>query len=151
VVFFLIGSLALRARDAVDRLREAGQRVGLVRPRLLRPFPIEALRRSLTGRRAVVVIDQNISMGKGGVLATELASALYGVPGAPLLASFIGGLGGRDIAPEEFYEMAAVARHAADTGEAPEPRLLYTEAELRELRKLQAVALIERDEIGGRP
>ena len=94
---------------------------------------------------------RNLSMGSGGVLATELASALYGTSEAPLLLSFIGGLGGRDISAEEFYEMVAVAIKAVAAGKAPEPRLLYTQAELRELRKLQAVALVERNETGSEP
>jgi pyruvate ferredoxin oxidoreductase alpha subunit len=120
-----------------------------VRPRLLRPYPEEALRQCLLGRRAVIVVDQNLSMGKGGVLHAELASALYGHSGAPLLVPIVGALGGRDIAPEEFFEMAKVARQAAETGVAPPPRLLYTAGELREVRKLQAIAGVERREIGG--
>ena len=124
-------------------------RVGLVRPRLYRPFPRERLRQLLAGKQAVAVVDQNLSLGKGGVLATELASALYGMSDAPLLAEFVGGLGGRDISAEEFFEMASIARTAAAHGEAPEPRLLFTATELREVRKLQAVALAERNELRG--
>jgi pyruvate ferredoxin oxidoreductase alpha subunit len=82
----------------------------------------------------------------GGILHTELAAALYGQPGAPLLASFVAGLGGRDVAPEEFFEIAAVARRAAERGVAPEPQLLYTAGELRAVRALQAIALAERME-----
>jgi pyruvate ferredoxin oxidoreductase alpha subunit len=96
----------------------------------------------------VAVIDQNLSIGKGGVLHAELASALYGRPDAPpVLASFIGGLGGRDIGAEEFYAMAEVVRRAADAGRTPEPRLLYTADELREVRKLQGIARAERQEV----
>jgi pyruvate ferredoxin oxidoreductase alpha subunit len=147
IVFFMIGSFSTKAKDAVDRLREAGKSVGMVRPRLLRPFPAEQLRRALAGKKGVAVIDQNISLGKGGVLHSELASVLYGAPDAPpVLTSFIGGLGGRDIIREEFYEMAAVTRRAWQEGETPPPRLLYTADELREMRKLQAVAHAERME-----
>ncbi len=148
VVFFIMGSFATKAREAVDRLREAGWQIGLVRPRLLRPYPEARLRDLLSGKKGVAVIDQNISMGKGGVLYAELASALYGRKDAPILTSFIGGLGGRDITSEEFYEMAAVTRQAAQTGQAPPPRLLYTEEELREVRKLQAIAQVERHRFG---
>jgi len=144
----MIGSFATKAREAVDRLREAGQKVGLVRPRLLRPFPEARLREILAGKRGVMVIDQNLSMGKGGILYAELASALYGLPQAPVLVSFIGGLGGRDLRPEEFYEMAALTRRAAETGQVPPPRLLYTEEELREVRKMQAIAQAERQKLG---
>ncbi len=149
VVFFMTGAFSTKARAAVDQLREAGQSVGLVRPRLFRPFPHAKLRSLLTGKRAVAVIDQNLSLGKGGVLAAELASSLYGIPDGPCIVSFIGGLGGRDIAPEEFYEIARIARGAADTGVVPPPRLLYTAGELREMRKLQAIAAAERRELGG--
>ncbi len=138
--FCMIGSFATKAQEAVDRLREAGWRVGLARPRLLRPFPAEALAQALAGRKAVAVIDQNLSFGKGGILYGEIASALYGRPGAPLLASIVGGLGGRDIAAEEFYAMAEMLKESAGSGRVPPPRLLYTDEELRELRKLQAIA-----------
>lgn len=146
--FVMIGSFATKAQDAVDRLREAGRSIGLVQPRLLRPFPAQRLAQFLCGRKAVAVIDQNLSFGKGGILATELASALYGRTGAPLLASFVGGLGGRDIPAEEFFAIADALEAAARQGVAPPPRLLYTADELREMRKLQAVAHVQRLEAG---
>jgi pyruvate ferredoxin oxidoreductase alpha subunit len=88
-------------------------------------------------------------MGMGGVLHAELAAALYGKPHAPpVLASFIGGLGGRDISPQEFFEIAAVTRKAVEDGVTPPTRLLYTREEFREVRKLQAIAHQERNELG---
>ncbi len=151
IVFLMLGSFATKAKDAVDRLRDAGAAVGLLRPVLFRPFPDDAVRRLLAGKRAAIVVDQNLSMGKGGVLHSELASVLYGAPDAPAaLLSFIGGLGGRDISAEEFFQMVSVAEQALEQGSTPPPRLLYTEEELRELRKLQAVAHVERQELGAR-
>ncbi len=146
LAFVVLGALATAARDAVDRLREVGWRIGLVRPRLVRPWPGGALRHALAGVEGVAVVDQNLSMGSGGVLHGELAATLYGTPSPPRLLSFVGGLGGREIAPEEFAEMACATREAARTGRVPEPRLLYTEEELREVRKLQAIAQVERHE-----
>jgi pyruvate ferredoxin oxidoreductase alpha subunit len=149
IVFVMMGSFATKARDAVDRLREAGRPVGLVRPRLVRPLPVDHLRRALAGKRGVAVVDQNLSPGMGGVLHAELAHVLYGFKEAPpILASFIGGLGGRDITVEEFYEMAQITCHAADTGVTPPPRLLYTRGELDEIRRLQAIAHVERATAG---
>ena len=140
IVFVMIGAFATKAREAVDRLRDAGERVGLVRPRLLRPFPQASLRTLLGSRRAVVVIDQNLSMGAGGVLHTEISAALFGLSNAPIVLGFIGALGGRDIAGEELYEMVRVARQAIASGVAPPPRLLYRASELESLRRLQAIA-----------
>jgi pyruvate ferredoxin oxidoreductase alpha subunit len=151
-LFVMMGSFATKARAAVDRLREAGWRIGLLRPRLLRPLPAEHLRRALGGKRAAAVIDQNLATGLGGVLYSEVAGALYGHAGPlPVLASFVGGLSGRDITPEEFFEMAAVIRSAADSGTPPPPRLLYTGDELREMRKLQAAAHVEREQLESKP
>jgi pyruvate ferredoxin oxidoreductase alpha subunit len=151
ICFVMIGSFATKAKAAVDALRAGGRRVGLVRPRLLRPFPDQPLRQALAGKRAVAVIDQNLSFGFGGVLHGELCSALYGLGDAPVLLSFIGGLGGRDITEAELIEVARLAAEAADTGEVPPPRLLYTQDELREVRKLQTLAHVERKRLGEAP
>jgi pyruvate ferredoxin oxidoreductase alpha subunit len=145
--FVMMDCFATKAKDAVDRLRDSGIKIGLVRPRLLRPFPQQALQNALNGKKAVGIIDQNLSMGKGGVLHTEIASALYGQNNAPILASFIGGLGGRDISAEEFYQIATTLQDAAKQNVTPPPRLLYTEPELRNMRKLQAIAHVEREEL----
>lgn len=148
ILFYMIGSFSSKARGAVDSLRDAGHKVGLLRPRLLRPFPGQLVREALAYKAAVIVVDQNLSVGSGGVLYTELAASLYGDPTAPtVLTSFIGGLGGRDIAVEEFFEMFSVTEKAMASAEIPPPRLLYTERELREIRKLQAVARVEREEM----
>jgi len=143
----MIGSFSTKAREAVDSLRAAGRKIGLVRPRLFRPFPRTQVRELLRGRRAAAVIDQNISMGMGGVVHGEFATALYGAGDAPILASYIGGLGGRDISQQEFFAIADELERAYSSGEQPEPRLLYTANELAEMRKLQAIAKAEHAEI----
>ena len=147
-VFVMMGSFATKARDAVNSLRAAGWKVGLARLRMLRPLPRQQIQDVLAGRRAVAVIDQNLSMGMGGVLHSELAMALYGHKAAPpILASYIGGLGGRDISQQEFFAMIEEIKRASDLGQNPQPRLLYTQNELTEMRKLQAIAEAEHAEI----
>lgn len=141
LVFVMIGSFATKARAAVDSLRRAGVAVGLLRPLLLRPFPADRIRELMAGKKGVAVIDQNLSVGMGGVLFTEVASALHGLPDAPrVVNSFIGGLGGRDISAEEFYEMASITATAVSEGRSLPPRLLMTGRELAEIRRLQAIA-----------
>lgn len=140
ILFVMIGCFATKARDAVDRLREAGQPVGLVRPRLLRPFPAADMARLLAGKAGVAVVDQNLSNGLGGILHGELAATLYHLPKRPLLASFVGGLGGRDITAAEFFAMARQVRQAVDTGRTPPPRLLFSEGELQAVRDMQCIA-----------
>ncbi|HTY21144.1 MAG TPA: hypothetical protein VMC44_05860 [Geobacteraceae bacterium] len=146
VVFVMVGSFATKARGAVDSLRRAGKSVGLMRPLLLRPFPRESFRSILAGKKGIAVIDQNLSVGMGGVLHSEVAAALYGHPDAPpVLNSFIGGLGGRDISAEELYEIATVTARSAVEGRSLPPRLLFTREELEEVRRLQAIARANRE------
>ncbi|MDH4319768.1 MAG: pyruvate synthase, partial [Desulfobulbaceae bacterium] len=138
--FLMIGSFSSKAREAVDQLREAGWKIGLIRPRLLRPFPADLLRKALSRLKGVAIIDQNLSPGLGGVLHTETAAAIHYLPIRPILASFIGGLGGRDISAEEFYAMAENLRQAVMSGETPPPVLLFTEEERIDIHKLQLIA-----------
>ncbi len=147
-LFIMMGCFATKAKDAVIRLREAGVNIGLLRPRLIRPFPGEALNQAVAGKKALAVIDQNLSMGKGGILHAEIASVLYGVKQAPpILASFIGGLGGRDICQEEFFQIAENLIDAASAGQTPPPKLLYTAREFKELKNLRVIAQVERQQL----
>lgn len=148
ILFFMMGCFATKAKDAVIQLRKAGVKIGLMRPRMVRPFPAQAIASALSGKRGVAVIDQNLSMGKGGVLHAELTSVLYGVKDAPaIVASFIGGLGGRDISQAEFFQMAEILGKAVKTGITPPPKLLYSEQEYKELKKLRVIAQVERQEL----
>ena len=104
------GGVAGTAREAVDRLREAGLPVGLLKIRLFRPFPAEEVTRILGGARRVAVIDRNLSVGCRGIFAQEVRAALYnGLERRPPLFDFIAGLGGTDVSPELIEK---IARHA---------------------------------------
>jgi len=96
-----MGSPCGTAKVAVDRARKKGIRVGLVKIRSLRPFPIEKLSEALKKIRAVGVIDKSVCFGWGtGVIYMELCAALHGL-NVPIL-DFIGGLGGSDITFDHF-------------------------------------------------
>lgn len=87
------------ARLVVRALRAQGHRVGLLKVRMFRPFPVDAIRAALRGKQKAVVLDRNLSLGKGGIFADEIRAALAGVPGAPQVHGYVVGLGGRDITP----------------------------------------------------
>jgi pyruvate ferredoxin oxidoreductase alpha subunit len=138
-VVVMSNSFSTVGRAEVARLRAAGERIGLLRLRLLRPFPAAEIARVLAGRRAVAVVDQNLSVGRGGILFAEVASALRPAA-APPLVSFVGGLGGRRFRSADFDAIAAVLRAAARDGGSPEPRLLFSEAEYRGMLDMLRVA-----------
>jgi len=97
-----MGSMCGTARDAVDAMRDEGLAVGLLKVRLFRPLPVQALRAALAGVRDVVVLDRNHSPGHGGVLHQELRSALYGLSGAPRIHGLLAGVGGVSVSPERI-------------------------------------------------
>jgi pyruvate/2-oxoacid:ferredoxin oxidoreductase alpha subunit len=112
VVIVTMGSMCGTAREAVDAMRDAGVAVGLLKVRLFRPLPAQALRVALNGVPDVVVLDRNHSPGLGGILHHELRGALYGVPAAPRVHGLLAGVGGINVSPEKI---AALVSQALDS------------------------------------
>jgi len=139
-VLVMTNSFSTIGKAAVKRAREKGIKVGLLRLKLLRPFPEDDIKSVLKGRKAVAVIDQNISIGKGGILHSEIASCLYNLKHRPLLLSFIGGLGGKNISPGEFEFIFNKMITEVDTEEVERCQLLYTEEEWNEMVGLKRIA-----------
>jgi len=96
LIFVTMGSLVSTARLAVADLRAKGQKAGLLKVRLFRPFPALEIKQSLEKAKAVIVLDKNIVFGVGGALAREIRASLYGISNIPVY-SYILGLGGRDV------------------------------------------------------
>jgi pyruvate ferredoxin oxidoreductase alpha subunit len=105
-----MGSFGEIAMEAVDRMREKGIPVGLLKLRLWRPFPFEDIRRAVQGLETLAILDRAISFGGiGGPVCSEIKAALYQQAKRPKIFSFIAGLGGRDVPPEQFEEMVEQA------------------------------------------
>jgi pyruvate/2-oxoacid:ferredoxin oxidoreductase alpha subunit len=101
LVLVTSATITSTARYVVDRLREGGEAVGLVKVKMFRPFPGSALRTLLAGAERVAVLDRNLSPGRGGIFAEELKAALYSGNGFPRpeVYGYVLGLGGRDVTP----------------------------------------------------
>lgn len=95
------GTITSVARIAIERLREKGRKVGLMKLRLLRPVPSECWRQVLGRAKKVAVMDRNQSIGLGGIFASEIRSALYPMVKRPQIYPVVAGLGGRDVTPED--------------------------------------------------
>jgi pyruvate/2-oxoacid:ferredoxin oxidoreductase alpha subunit len=94
------GTIASTTRIVIDERRAKGEKIGMLRIRMFRPFPKEEIRRKLAGATNIGIIDRDISFGQGGIIAEEVNSALNGSPARPVVCGFIAGLGGRDVTPE---------------------------------------------------
>lgn len=105
-VIVTAGSITSTARVAIKALREQGHRVGLLKLRLFRPFPVEAVQAVLKGKKKIAVIDRNISLGGGGIFCQELRASLVHSPDHPMTFSYIAGIGGTDVGPEIIRKIA---------------------------------------------
>jgi pyruvate/2-oxoacid:ferredoxin oxidoreductase alpha subunit len=106
VVIVTAGSITSTSRLAIRDLRKQGNKVGLLKLRLFRPFPAEAVRVALNGKKKIAVIDRNISLGSGGIFCQELRAALTHSSDHPLIYSYIAGVGGTDVTPEVIQKIA---------------------------------------------
>ena len=106
IVIVTSGSITSTARIAIKTLRGQGHKVGLLKIRLFRPFPVEAIQRALQGKKKIAVVDRNISLGSGGIFCQELRAALVHSSDHPLTFSYIAGIGGTDVDPEIIAKIA---------------------------------------------
>ncbi|MFH1917457.1 MAG: pyruvate ferredoxin oxidoreductase [Nanoarchaeota archaeon] len=96
-VIVAMSSTCGTAKVTIDKLRQEGRKVGLLKIRLFRPFPSWELRQLLKGKKVVGVLDRSESFGAfGGPLFTEIRSAMYEEKG-PKIVDYIYGLGGREM------------------------------------------------------
>jgi pyruvate ferredoxin oxidoreductase alpha subunit/phenylglyoxylate dehydrogenase alpha subunit len=122
-----IGSMTGAGKDAVDLAREAGERVGLIKIKTFRPFPLVALRQALSKVKAVGVVDRSVSFGWGaGPVYQELLSAVYFLDDRIPAVSFIGGLAGADITIDHFTRVLQTTAGAL-RGEVPEETIWLNE------------------------
>ena len=104
-VFVSMGSVCGNAKEAVDQLRAKGEKAGLVRLRLFRPFPYEAVAKALQGKKSVGVFEKAYSLGALPPVYAEVSAALADAKQRPVLSSFTGGLGGKDVTVNHVIEL----------------------------------------------
>ncbi len=125
LVMVVLGSSAGTAKDVIDDYREKGVKIGLLKPRLFRPFPAERIVQALSGRRAVAILDRSASFGGwGGPVFTEIRSALYGRDTSVPVHNWIYGLGGRDFDLGQAAEVIEALQRIAAGHELPILNLL---------------------------
>jgi pyruvate/2-oxoacid:ferredoxin oxidoreductase alpha subunit len=105
IILLATGTAVGTCRQVVSDLREKGEKAGLLKIKMFRPFPAEPVRAVLKNTQKVAVIDRNCSFGAGGIFAQETKAALCNMGKRPEIYSYIAGLGGRDITPKTVEEI----------------------------------------------
>lgn len=113
----LIGSAAGTAKDAVDKLRAEGKKVGLIKIRMFRPFPAEEIAQALKNVKAVALMDRTESYNDhGGPIGAEVMAALFRAKISCEAINYVYGLGGRDVRVEHIEEVFAELEKVAAEG-----------------------------------
>lgn len=106
VVVMVMGSTVGTARIAVDELRAQGKKVGMVKLRIFRPLVHQRIKDALRKFKVIGVLDRVESVNSYiSPLATEVRAALYDLNPQPKVPSYVYGLGGREITPEDVMEV----------------------------------------------
>ncbi len=117
----VLSSTAGTTRSLVREMRAEGKKVGVLKPRLFRPFPATQIVDCIKNCKAVAVMDRAISFGahKGmGPLFTDITSALYVAGECDLpVVNYIYGLGGRDTTPPMIATVFEDLEKVAATGD----------------------------------
>ena len=117
-VLVTMDSMTGTAKDVIDEMRAKGKKIGLIKLKCFRPFPTEKFREIAPKYKAIGVVDRNNSFGSagGGIVAVELARALYDLSERPVIANFHVGLSGTDVTMNQIRYMADETLEAAKTG-----------------------------------
>lgn len=133
IALVLMGSSAGTAKAAVDELRRAGVKAGLVKIRVFRPFPGEELAAALGHCQAAAVLDKSEGFsGCGGPLFAETASACINLSQRPKMVDIVYGLGGRDFTVDQAKRVFARLEKIVKTGETGP---VYSHMGQRDLRE----------------
>jgi len=107
-----LGSVIGTIKDAIDEMRSDGIKVGLLKVRCYRPFPVQALRKALKNADVIAVIEKDVAIGGEAGLVTDLKAAFYNSNIKVPIIGFAAGLGGRDITLKDIKKIAAKAEAA---------------------------------------
>ncbi len=104
-VIVTLGSVVGTIKDAIDAMRSVGKKVGLLKLRSYRPFPVQALRKALKNANCIAVIEKDVAIGGEAGLVTDLKSAFYNSNIRTPIIGFVAGLGGRDITIKDISKI----------------------------------------------
>ena len=103
-VIVAMGSVTDLIEETVDYLNAKGEKVGLIKVRLFRPFSNERLIKAMPKTvKKVAVLDRTKEPGAAGEpLYLEVKNAFYGLENAPVIVGGRFGLGSKDTVPADI-------------------------------------------------
>jgi pyruvate/2-oxoacid:ferredoxin oxidoreductase alpha subunit len=117
VVLVASGTMATTAREVVRKRRDAGEKIGLAKIKMYRPFPADELRDACKAATRVAVLDRNYAAGSGGIFWQDTRAAFQGHRDDLLIQNYLTGLCGGDVTPTVIDEILADIGQRSEAGE----------------------------------
>ena len=122
VAIVCMNSTAGTTKAVVNKLREQGKKVGLLKLRVFRPFPVDEVAEALSHLKAVAILDKADSLNAaGGALFEDVTSAMYVNKKQVPAVNYIYGIGGRDTRADEIEKVYNDLFEIVKTGEVKNP------------------------------
>jgi len=121
IILVTSGTITSTARLLLEDLRGKGEKVGLLKMKMFRPFPVELVCRALKPAKKVAVIDRNFSSGAGGIFLQEVRAALCNMQDHPLVFGYVVGLGGRDVTTTVLEDIYKITKN----GDVPSDKSIW--------------------------
>ncbi|MHA2081746.1 MAG: transketolase C-terminal domain-containing protein [Candidatus Thorarchaeota archaeon] len=120
IIIVAMSSMGGTAKVVADAMREKGDKVGVLRLKMFRPFPTKEIADVIRKAKAVAVFEKAMSFGAAAhPLALEVRTALYDAKERPMVVDFVVGLGGRDVPPITFVKGIEKTKGYLKKGRAP--------------------------------
>ena len=121
-VIVCMNSTAGTAKAVVNELRAKGEKVGLIKVRVYRPFPAEEIAKALENVKAIAVLDKADSLNAaGGALFADITSAMYINKKQVPAINYVYGIGGRDTTTKDIEKVYNDLNKVAETGDVENP------------------------------
>jgi len=115
-IMIACNTMARTLRNVVKERRAKGEKIGMIRTKLFRPFPREELLAAIGSAKRVGVMDRNHSPGSGGIFWLEIAATLRERPDV-LLQDYLVGLGGGDVTPDNINSIIDDLNHRTSSSD----------------------------------
>ncbi|MBW1667281.1 MAG: pyruvate ferredoxin oxidoreductase [Deltaproteobacteria bacterium] len=119
LVLVTTATITSTARVVIERLRQEGHKIGLVKIRVFRPFPVQTLKKTLDSAPKIAVIDRNISLGREGIFCSELKAGLINASARAHVQGYLAGIGGTNVSPSLIERIVKDALSREDIVDEP--------------------------------
>ncbi len=99
------GTIATTTREVIKIRRANGEKIGMIKMKMLRPFPSDQLQDACKNAKKIAVLDRNYAAGIGGVWWQDIRASFQGNRDDLIIQNYLTGVTGGDVTPKVVQEV----------------------------------------------